>query len=109
MAGKNNIVYEIHCNNCKAVYFGESKRPLKSHSGEQKRSVRNYDREKNEIAKHCWEADHDFSWDQKEVANRESRLILREIKNNINFRKNPNHITKFSPCQKYGLLIYGSS
>ena len=52
MAGKNNIVYEIHCNNCKAVYFGESKRPLKSHSGEQKRSVRNYDREKNEIAKH---------------------------------------------------------
>ena len=53
MAGKNNIVYEIHSNNCKAVYFGESKRPLKSHSGEQKRSVRNYDREKNEIAKHC--------------------------------------------------------
>ena len=36
MAGKNNIVYEIHCNNCKAVYFGESKRPLKSHSDEQK-------------------------------------------------------------------------
>ena len=29
---KNNIVYEIDCSNCQAVYFGESKRPLKSRS-----------------------------------------------------------------------------
>ena len=27
---KNNIVYEIGCSNCEAVYFGESKRSLKS-------------------------------------------------------------------------------
>ena len=26
---KNNIIYEINCINCEAVYFGESKRPLK--------------------------------------------------------------------------------
>ena len=25
---KNNIVYEIDCSNCEAVYFGESKRSL---------------------------------------------------------------------------------
>ena len=37
---KNNIVYEIDCSNCEAVYFGESKRSLKSHSDEHKRSVR---------------------------------------------------------------------
>ena len=30
---KNNIVYEIDCSNCQAVYFGESKWSLKSHSG----------------------------------------------------------------------------
>ena len=29
---KNNIVYEIDCSNCQAVYFGESKRSLKLHS-----------------------------------------------------------------------------
>ena len=29
---KNNIVYEIDCSNCEAVYFGESKRFLKSRS-----------------------------------------------------------------------------
>ena len=37
---ENNIVYENSCNNCKAVYFGESKRSLKLHSDEHKRSVR---------------------------------------------------------------------
>ena len=34
----NNILCQIDCNKCRAVYFGESKRPLKSHSNELKRS-----------------------------------------------------------------------
>ena len=54
-------------------------------SHENKRSVRNCDREKNEIAKRCWEAGHNFSWDQKEVVNRKSNCL-----------KNPNHINKIS-------------
>ena len=62
---KNNIVYETDCSNCETVSFGESKRSLKSHSDEQKRSVRNCNFKKNENAKHCWEAEHNFSWDQK--------------------------------------------
>ena len=33
---KNNIVYEIDCSNCEAVYFNESKRSLKLRSDEQK-------------------------------------------------------------------------
>ena len=60
---KNNIVYEIDCSNCQAVYFGESKWSLKSHSDEHKRCVRNCDCDTNEIAKHCW--------DQKNVIDRE--------------------------------------
>ena len=49
---KSTIVYEIDYSKCEAVYFGESKRSLKSRSDEHKRSVRNYDCDKNEIAKH---------------------------------------------------------
>ena len=65
---KNNIVYEIDCSsNFEAVYLGESKRYLESHSDEHKRFVSNCDCDKNEIAKHCWEADHNFNWDQKKV------------------------------------------
>ena len=93
---KNNIVYEIDCSNCQAVYFGESKRSLKSRSDEHKRSVRNCDCDKNEIAKHCWEADHNFNWDQKKVIDRESRLIPRKIKEIMHSLKNPNHINTIS-------------
>ena len=93
---KNNIVYEIDCSNCEAVYFGESKRSLKSRSDEHKRSVRNCDCDKNEIAKHCWEADHNFNWDQKKVIGRESRLSPRRVKETIHSLKNPNHINKIS-------------
>ena len=93
---KNNIVYEIDCSNCEAVYFGESKRSLKWRSDEHKRSVRNCDCDKNEIAQHCWEADHNFNWDQKKVIDKESRLIPRKIKETIHSLKNPNHINKIS-------------
>ena len=93
---KNNIVYEIDCSNCEAVYFGESKRSLKSRSDEHKRSVRNCNCDKNEIAKHCWEADHNFSWDQKKIVDRESRLIPRKIKEIIHSLKNSSHINKIS-------------
>ena len=79
-----------------AVYFGESKRSLKSRSDEHKRSVRNCDCDKNGIAKHCWEADHNFNWDQKKVIDRESRLISRKIKETIHSLKNPNRINKIS-------------
>ena len=71
---KNNNVYEIDCSNCEAVYLGESKRSLKSRSDEQKRSVRSCDCDKNKIAKHCWEADHNFNWDQKKVIDRERKI-----------------------------------
>ena len=91
---KNNIDYEFGCGKCDAVYFGESQQLLKSRSDEHKRSVRNCDCDKNEIAKHCWEADHNFSWYQKKVVEMESRLIPRKIKETIHSLKNPNHIDK---------------
>ena len=64
---KNNIAYEIDCSNSQAVYFGESKRSLKCRSNEHKRSVRNCGCDKNKIAKHFWEADHNFNWDQNKL------------------------------------------
>ena len=93
---ENNTVYEIDCSNCNAVYFGESKRPLKSRSYKHKRPARNCDCDKNKIAKHCWEADHNFSWNEKKVIDRKSRLIPRKNKEIIHSLKNPNDINKIS-------------
>ena len=50
--------------------------------------------EKNELAKHCWEADH--KWNQKKVIDRESRLIPRKIKETIHSLKNSNDVNKIS-------------
>ena len=65
---------------------------LKLHSDEHKRSIRNCDCDKKEIAKHCWETEHNFNWDPKKVIDRKSRLIHRKIKETIHSLKNPNHI-----------------
>ena len=94
MEGKNNIVHDIDCSNCEAVYFSESKRFLKAHPEEHKKSVGNCNSDKNEISKHCWEADPNFNWYQKKVIDRESTLIPRKIKETINSFKNPNHVNK---------------
>ena len=59
--------------------------------------------DKNEIAKHCWEADHNFNWDQKKVLDRKSRLIPKKIKEIIHYLKNT--LTKFPTYfLKYGFL-----
>ena len=39
---------------------------------------------------------HKISWDQKKVFDRESRLILRKIKERNHSLKNPDHINKIS-------------
>ena len=46
---KNNVVYEIDCNNWEAVYFDESQRSLKSCLDEHKRSVRNCNCKKTKL------------------------------------------------------------
>ena len=88
--------HENDSSNCQAVYFSESKRSLKSRSDEHKRSVRNCDYDKNETAKHCWEADNSFNWGQKKVIYKKSRLIPRKVKETIHSLKNPNHVNKIS-------------
>ena len=51
---------------------------------------------KNETTKHCCEADYNFRWDKNKVADKESRLILRKIKETIHSLNNPNQINKVS-------------
>ena len=53
---KINITYEINSDDSETVYFGESKRSLKSRSDKCKRCGSNCNCEKNEIVKHSMKA-----------------------------------------------------
>ena len=66
-----------------------------------KKSVRNCDCEKSEIAKHCWEADFNSSSDKKKVVDSERRLSPMKIKETIHSLKNPNNINKISKISKF--------
>ena len=59
---------------------------------------------KNEIAKHCWEADHKFNRGQKKVVGWESRLIPRKIKETIYSLKNPDHTKKKFIHASYNMI-----
>ena len=54
------------------------------------------DNEKNEIAKYCREADHNFSWDQKKVVDSDRKSILRKIKEIRHYLRTPNNFNKSS-------------
>ena len=64
LGDKNNIVYEIDCNNYEAVNLSESKWSLKLRSDKHKRSVKNCNREKHEDVKRCREDDNFISRSQ---------------------------------------------
>ena len=49
---KISIVYKVHCTNCQAVYFGESKRSFKSRFNWHMRPVKNCDIKVNKICQH---------------------------------------------------------
>ena len=51
---------------------------------------------KNEIAKHCCEANRNFSSNQTKGFDKENRLISRKTKETIHSLKNSNHIYKNS-------------
>ena len=58
--------------------------------------MKHSDCEKNEIAKHCWEAGLNFTWDQENVVDKKIRLIYKKIKEIIHFLRSHNHMNKIS-------------
>ena len=54
--------------------------------------MRNCDCEKNDIAEHCWEADHSFSCDEKKVVDGDSRWVHKKIQKTLRSLKNSSPI-----------------
>ena len=93
---QNNIVYKIPCQDCNAVYIGETKRSFKQRSSEHMRAVKNGEIEKNEIADHCCKLDHKFNWEEKSIIDKEQNWVSRKVKETIHSIKDKNHINSIS-------------
>ena len=63
---KKDVVYEITCGDCEAVYVGETGRTLQKRVTEHKYAVQRYD-VKNGIAVHAWSKEHRVDWDSARV------------------------------------------
>ena len=79
----NNVVYQIPCSDCNAVYIGETKRKFDCRVQEHKKAVQNGDISKNEIADHSWTKNHNFNWDGKKILDREKKWTARKVKETI--------------------------
>ena len=89
---QSKVVYQIPCNDCEAVYIGETKRTLVQRVQEHKRVVRNADTSKNETADHSWTKDHQFNYNEKKIIDQEKGWIARKMKETIHSIKNDKHI-----------------
>lgn len=76
-ASKNSI-YSIKCE-CDGEYIGESKRPLKVRLNEHKRNTKNGETAKSKLAKHAWDNDHKFRWEEAKILHHETHYYKRKF------------------------------
>ena len=74
---RNNVIYQLDCKDCEAVYVGETKRTLNIRTNEHISAVKPAS-QRSHTAEHCWKYNHDFDCNKKEY------WILKELENQDN-------------------------
>ena len=88
---RNNVIYQLDCKDCEAVYVGETKRTLNIRTKEHISAVKSAS-QRSHTAKHCWKYNHDFDWNNKRVLDFETNWKTRIIKEAIYSEENKHHI-----------------
>ena len=92
---RNNVIYQLHCKDCEAVYVGETKRTLNIRNNEHISAVKSAS-QRSHTAEHCWKYNHDFDWNNKRVLDFEKNWKTRIIKEAIYSEENKHHINGVS-------------
>ena len=75
-----DVVYNIPCSYCKAIYIGTTERPLKTRIHEHKKYVYNPPEKWTALTKHAWHQDQKFNFDEVTIIDRsdnyKKRIIL---------------------------------
>ena len=90
-----NVIYQLDCKDCEAVYVGETKRTLNIRTNEHISAVKSAS-QRSHNAEHCWKYNHDFDWNNKRVLDFEKNGKTRIIKEAIYSEENKHHINGIS-------------
>ena len=76
-----NIMYVIWCKgrNCRAVYIGQTKRPLRVRVDENKKNINKEPKKHNALAKHTVQDDHFFDFENAKILANESHYRKRLV------------------------------
>ena len=69
---KSCLVYQVSCFDCYFVYFGQTKRDLKSRLAEHKLAINNQEPEKSALCEHSMQFDHLINWNNSKVLKTEA-------------------------------------
>ena len=83
-----HIVYEITCNNCPAVYIGQTKQHLKDRLYQHE----HYKTNKTAVTKHTEQTGHKFNFQKPKILAKETRIKPRRILEMISIKKEKNAI-----------------
>ncbi|WP_221935970.1 GIY-YIG nuclease family protein, partial [Klebsiella pneumoniae] len=90
-----NCIYSITCE-CRREYIGETKRPLKVRISEHKKNTIKGDIVNSKLAKHAWENDHNFQWNEAKIIHKESHFYKGKFIEGALIKLNENPISQSS-------------
>ena len=88
------VVYQLNCNDCDAVYVGETKKRINKRIKGHENNTRLVSASNSVITDHRIDSGHDFGWKDYKISNRESHYFKKYIAEMIHIKSNNNCINK---------------
>jgi len=87
---KKNVVYKISCNDCDAIYVGQTKRKLNTRITEHRNQINSKSSNKTVITEHGLRYNHKFVWTNVKILDKETFYWKRIISEMLNIRSQNN-------------------
>ena len=88
------VVYQPDCNDCDAVYVGETKRRINTRIKVHENNIRLVSATNSVVTDHRINSGHDFGWKDYRILNKESNYFKRNIAEMLYIKYNKNYINK---------------
>lgn len=103
---KTHLVYQINCNDCNAVYIGQTKQKLGNRINQHRNSVKNSNN-CTALVDHVNENNHEFNFNSVKILKNENNYHKRVIHEMLQIKKNHNSINYRTDIQNLN-AIYGN-